>query len=193
MSLYLIVGIDLASAFFTIIYSVLHYSNQAMANLRNVLEANRSKRDGVILGLHSEAKKKLDHVAASIRENILESGVGASKLRSEEITHYIDVIEEAYYLLEDARDIRDSFKVSSRALAKIRFNALLLLIVFLVASLTLLSASGQLLESLIGLWVIVLLIALPVSGSKIFNSYRTYKGISDLLSDHEVGIHDESR
>ena len=93
-----------------------------MTNRRAVLEDNRNKRDGAIFELHKDSKKTLDHIAARIRTEVIENPLGTSELKSEEIVYFRDKPKEAYYTLDDAKDIRDSLAVSSRALAKIRFN-----------------------------------------------------------------------
>lgn len=193
MSVTIFVAVGLLSPFATVLGFLLYYSNQAITNLRSVLEANRAKRDGVILELHKDAKTALDHVAASIRAEVLQNNNGASALTSERIVYFRDRTERAYFLLDDAKDIRDSLKVSSMALAKIRRYGIILLLSMAIATFTLALVPRQYLEGLGSLWALVFMVEIPIYGTRIFKNYKTYKIVGDLLSNHGVGVHDESK
>ena len=193
MAVSILVALGLLSPFVTILGFVLYYSDQAISNLRRVLEANRAKRDKVIFELHKEGKKALDHVAASIRAEVLEKNNGAAELAPERIMYFRDKTEEAYFLLDDAKDIKESLKVSSIALTRIRRSGVILLLSLAIAVFTVELVSGQNREALSGFWVLIFMVEIPIYGIRIFKNYKTYKLVTDLLSEHGVGVHDESK
>lgn len=182
---------SIAGVLVTITLSFLLYTNQVMDNLRKVLDSNKPKRDKATLGLLTEAKKTLDHIAASIREEVMEDPSWVSELKASRLNYYKERCLHAFYSIDDAKDIRESLRITLRSLAKVRGYMTFLLGSITIATLTLSISGPQYFEGLAGLWSLIFFFEIPLLGYWSFDYYKDYKLVRDLLSEHRVGVHDE--
>lgn len=177
--------------FVTLIFTYLHYTDQAKKSIKETLGANEEKRYKVILELHKNAKALLQEIVKSINSEVLDKSDGHKEIKSDRIRDFRDKSLEVFYLLDDAKDIKESYRLTSKALSDARNYGLILIIAVAIAVYSIVLTSGSLMLDLIAYWVFILTFLIPFIGIKLGKSLKIYKVIGHLLSKHEVGIHDE--
>ena len=177
--------------FVPVISFVLLYSQQTIFNIRKVLTDNRAKRNAVIFKLLEDAKRKLDHIAASVREEVLVEPQWTDKVKEDRFDYYIEGADAAYVLMLDAKNVLAATRRLLGAIKKVRFYLVYLLILFLLASGSLSSTTGYDLQVLVGFWTIVLLIFVPLCAYYIYDGYNSYKEVKNTLDEKKVGLDDD--
>ena len=177
--------------FVTLIFTYLFYTDQTKKSIKETLGANEEKRYKVILELHKNAQALLQEIVKSINSEVLDKSDGHKEIKSNRIRDFRDKSLEVFYLLDDAKDIKESYRLTSKALSDARNYGLILIIAVAIAVYSIVLTSGSLMLDLIAYWVFILTFLIPFIGIKLGKSLKIYKVIGHLLSKHEVGIHDE--
>ena len=177
--------------FVTLIFTYLFYTDQTKKSIKETLGANEEKRYKVILELHKNAKALLQEIVKSINSEVLDKSDGHKEIKSDRIRDFRDKSLEVFYLLDDAKDIKESYRLTSKALSNARNYGLILFIAVAIAVYSIVLTSGSLMLDLIAYWIFILTFLIPFIGIKLGKSLKIYKVIGHLLSKHEVGIHDE--
>lgn len=177
--------------FVTLIFTYLFYTDQTKKSIKETLGANEEKRYKVILELHKNAQALLQEIVKSINSEVLDKSDGHKEIKSNRIRDFRDKSLEVFYLLDDAKDIKESYRLTSKALSNARNYGLILFIAVAIAVYSIVLTSGSLMLDLIAYWIFILTFLIPFIGIKLGKSLKIYKVIGHLLSKHEVGIHDE--
>lgn len=181
------------SPFVAILTFFIYYTHQISSDIRTILNSNKGKRNGVILTLLVDAKRLLDHVAASIRTEVIDNENKASDLTLEKIRYYRKKCDEAYILIDDSSDIRNAMRILLDNMGGIRFNVIVMLMSAVAASITL-SATWNTpdFEAVVGFWIFIFMVEMPLNIYRALSYYKEYRLTRNLLSNHKVGINDEA-
>ena len=102
--------------FVTLIFTYLFYTDQTKKSIKETLGANEEKRYKVILELHKNAQALLQEIVKSINSEVLDKSDGHKEIKSDRIRDFRDKSLEVFYLLDDAKDIKESYRLTSKAL-----------------------------------------------------------------------------
>ena len=139
--------------FVTLIFTYLFYTDQTKKSIKETLGANEEKRYKVILELHKNAQALLQEIVKSINSEVLDKSDGHKEIKSNRIRDFRDKSLEVFYLLDDAKDIKESYRLTSKALSNARNYGLILFIAVAIAVYSIVLTSGSLMLDLIAYWI----------------------------------------